>query len=219
MAIWWATAGNVAVPWGHWLGQQYNGKRWSTLSCQGAGMCKMAASRVARLDLVISSGAWRLASAPSSGMVLARSEVADPDWMLEAASGGLTVSCAFTLAVLDLAAAQARVPGAWVGIDHNDGMLLVAMTFGFPVADLSLCLGSALGIALVLPVVSPCFCLGPTLDTALAIDFDLDPRLAGVVVAQPGDGTFMMDVCCGSEISDNKRESHCSKTSMHVGGR
>ena len=61
-------------------------------------------------------------------MVLARSEVADSDWMLEAAGRGLTVGCAFTLATLDLAAARARVPGARVGIDSNDGMLLVAMT-------------------------------------------------------------------------------------------
>ena len=93
-------------------------------------------------------------------------------------------------------------------------MLLVAMTFSFPVADPCLCLGSALGIALVLLVVGPCFFLGPTLDTALALDFGLDPRPAGVV-AQPGEGTFMMDVCCGSGISDSKPESmrHCSKTS------
>ena len=50
-------------------------------------------------------------------MVLARSEAADLDWMLEAASGGLKVGCAFTLATLDLAAVQARVPGAQLGID------------------------------------------------------------------------------------------------------
>ena len=105
MAMWQATAGNIAVLWGHWLGQQYDGKRWSTLSCWGAGTRKMAASRVASLDLVRSSGAWRWASAPSSRMVLARSEVADSDWMLEAASAGLTVDCTFTLATLDLAAA------------------------------------------------------------------------------------------------------------------
>ena len=91
-------------------------------------MHKMAASRVASLGLVMSSGTWRWASAPSSGMVLARSEVADSDWMLEAAGGGLTVSCAFTLAALDLAAVRARVPGAQVGIDSNDRMLLVATT-------------------------------------------------------------------------------------------
>ena len=132
MAMWQATAGNVVVLWDHWLGQQYNGKRWSTLSCWGARMRKMAASRVVpSLDLVMSSGTWRWASAPSSGMVLARSEVADSDWMLEAAGGGLTVGCAFTLATLDLAAVRARIPGAWVGIDSNDGMLLVAMTLGF----------------------------------------------------------------------------------------
>ena len=68
-------------------------------------MRKMAASGVASLDLVMSSGTWRWASAPSSRMVLGRSEVADSDWMLEAASGGLTMGCAFTLAALDLAAA------------------------------------------------------------------------------------------------------------------
>ena len=64
----------------------------------------MAASRVASLDLVMSSGTWRWASAQSSRMVLVRSEVADSDWMLEAASGGLTVGYVFTLATLDLAA-------------------------------------------------------------------------------------------------------------------
>ena len=220
MAMWWATAGNVAVLWGHWLGQQYDRKRWSTLSCQGAGTHKMAAPRVASLDLVMSSGTWRWASAPSSGMVLARSEVADSDWMLEAASGGLTVGCAFTLATLDLAAVWARVPGAWVGIDSNDRMLLVATTLGFPVADPCLCLGSAFGIALVLLAVGPCFCLGPTMDTAFTLDFGLDPRPAGVVVVSPGDGTFMMDVHCGSGTKDNKPDSmcHCSKTSTHVGG-
>ena len=108
-----------------------------------------------------------------------------------------------------------------MGIDNNDGMLLVAMTFGFPVADPCLCLGSAFGIALVLLVVGPCFCLGPTLDTALVIDSGLDPRPAGVVVVPPGDGTFMMDVRCGSGTKDNKLDSmhHCSKTSTHVGGR
>ena len=200
MAMWQATAGNIAVLWGHWLGQQYNGKRWSTLSCQGAGTCKMAASREASLDLVMSSGAWRWASAPSSGMVLARSEAAVSDCMLEAASGGLTVGCAFTLATLDLAVVQARVPGAQVGIDNNEGMLLVATTFGFPVADPCLCLGSAFGIALVLTAADPCLCLGSTLDTALAIDFSFDPRAAEVVIVQCGDGTFMMDVCCGSGI-------------------
>ena len=182
-------------------------------------MHKMATSRVASLDLVMSSGTWRWASAPSSGMVLARSEVADSDWILEAAGGGLTVGCAFTLAALDLAAVRARVPGAWVGIDSNDRMLLVATTLRFPVADPCLCLGSAFGIALVLLAVGPCFCLGPTLDTAFAIDFGLDPRPADVVVAPPGDGTFMMDVRCGSGTKDNKPDSmrHCSKTSTHVG--
>ena len=98
--------------------------------------------------------------------------------------------------------------------------MLLATAFGFPVADPCLCLGSALGMALVLPVVGPCFCLGPTLDISLALDFGLGPRPAGVV-AQPGEGTFMMDVCCGSGISDSKPESmrHCNKTSRHVGGR
>ena len=219
--MWWVTAGNIAVLWGHWLGQQYDRKRWSTLSCRGAGMCKMAASRVASLDLVMSSGAWRWASAPSSRMVLARSEAADLDWMLEAAGGGLTVGCAFTLATLDLAV-RARVPGAWVGIDNNDGMLLVATTFSFSAADPCLCLGSALGVALVLPVADPCLCLGSTLDITLAIDFGFDLRAAkGVVVVQPRDGTFMMDVRCGSGTKDNKLDSmrHCSKTSTHVGGQ
>ena len=103
-------------------------------------------------------------------------------------------------------------------IDSNDGMLLVATTLGFPVADPCLCLASAFGIALVLLAVGPCFCLGPTLDTALAIDFGMDPRPTGVVVAPPGDGTFMMDVHCGSGTKDNKPDSmhHCSKTSTHV---
>ena len=62
-------------------------------------------------------------------MVLTRSEAAGSDWMLEAAAGGLPVGCAFTLATLDVVAAQARVPGGQVGI-NNEGMLLVAMTFG-----------------------------------------------------------------------------------------
>ena len=108
-----------------------------------------------------------------------------------------------------------------MGIDNNDGMLLVTTTLGFPVADPCLCLGSAFGIALVLVVVGPCFCLEPTVDTAFAIDFSLDPRPAGVVVVPPGDGTFMMDVHCGSGTKDNKPDSmhHCSKTSMHVDGQ
>ena len=93
MAMLQATAGNVAVLWGHWLGQQYDGKRWSTLSCQGAGTCKIAASRVASLDLVVCSGPWRWASAPSSGTVLARSEAVVSDCMLEAADCGL---CLYT---------------------------------------------------------------------------------------------------------------------------
>ena len=170
----------------------------------------------------MSSGAWRWASAPSSGMVLARSEAADLDWMLEAACGGLTVTCAFTLATLDLAAVQARVPGAQVGIDNNDRMLLVATTFGFSAADPCLYLESALGVALVHLVADPCLCLGSTLGTVLAIDFGFDPRAAeGVVIVWPGDGTFMMDMCCGSGTKDNKPDSirHCSKTSTHVGGQ
>ena len=105
MAMRRVTSGNAEVFWGHWLGQQYDGKRWSTLNCRGAGTRRIAASRVASLDLVISSGAWRWASAPSSGMILTRSEAADSDWMLEAAGGGWTVGCAFTLAALDVVAA------------------------------------------------------------------------------------------------------------------
>ena len=90
----------------------------------------------------------------------------------------------------------------------------------FPTADPCLCLASALDIALVLPAADPCLCLGSTLDTALAIDFGFDPRAAEGVVVWPRDGTFMMDVCCGSGIKDSKPDSmrHCSKTCTHVGG-